>query len=202
MAVKQNWFLIAGVVGVLAVPFGIAAFQDSLREDDPGDPDPFGDDFAGATAAQTYDDIDYDEETEDIDDDDDEPAVGAWKRDETPAVDFSFLDDVLGKGVASLNPKIDAALRDPNLYKGELESLIDGFRESLDPSVSIEVKTGFPTELHVHFPLDEQALSNLRTRWGEPERAGGGWSWHNSKSGQLTILYSRDGVMKLSFYAR
>jgi hypothetical protein len=192
--VNMNWPLVAAILAVLAVPFGIAVIQDVGREDplpaeasigaghddEGGDIEIDRDELAGETAGEAHD----------------------WQ--ETPVMDIGFYERVFvadGRG-----PGLHGALagarfgmtRDqvraeaPGLWRWAAQGLSE-FRPAAAGLRFRERGGAGLSAVAIRFPDDRRAARVLTAAWGPPVEARGQdqrtrWFWFDERSGTRAVL--------------
>ncbi len=180
---KQNWVLIAGIVAVLAIPFGLAAFEDSTKEPVPKD------------------DRDEDFHDSSLDNREDrthllyprgDNTVAEWETEEP--LDLSFLEDYLAT-TPGLSPAVAAA----NESDGALDEF-DTDSPHWEATDLARYTTGSSlATVAIIFEADFKVLYKLKERWGEPTRRasppGRSASWETGTPGEdaTRVVFSADG---------
>lgn len=156
---KHNWVLIAAICAVLAVPFGLALFEDATA--DPEEPEPVG--FAPEEEPE------LEPPPEPTDDD-----VVEWERDDP--LDLSFIDRYLAPDRPGLRSEItavvtlDEPLRDAaRVYEARFNGAHDseGLSMAIEPAPELYT-TGPVASVTLTFPGDQQVIERLGARWGPP----------------------------------
>jgi hypothetical protein len=156
---NQNWVLVAAIIAILAVPFGLALFEDATRDpvDEPADE--FEPELAG-----------YEAEPEpELDDD-----VVKWER--ADPLDLSFIDQYLDPSEPGLGPELDALVsfdRPPTDRARVFEARFNAAHVNQSLSIAIEpapqlYTTGPVASVTFRFPGNQDVYRALVKRWGGP----------------------------------
>ena len=160
---KQSWALTIAVLAILAVPFGIAMFEDATAEPPepgPSEPAPADDPAPPAATAATPE----------------EPPVASF--DELATLDYTFLD-LLGRRGPAIGPELSAVatLGGPrplpevyDLYRQTFSRAYTGVALSIDGDPRL---AGGPVAAVTFHLAPSPALRDvLRRRWGSPDVVG------------------------------
>ncbi len=145
---KQNWFLISAILAVLAIPFGLALFEDS-------------------TASLSLDDSDTETNFAEpkpltvVESSNQDNDLVAWTY--RAPLDLSFIDDFLAP-----SPGLSADLLASAADRSSLREFVQRSRHT-DVAVMLkdEIVAPLPT-LEISFDRDRRIYQQLVNRWGAP----------------------------------
>jgi len=180
---RQNWLLIGSVVTVLAIPFALAAFEDSTREADSADPDDFDELVALAAIVES------ESEPEARFEPAEEQPLAEWERTEPAGI--SFLDAHLDLSKPRLRGEIADVYKSGD--RAELTGrLLEFNRAHAEHQVSAE-PYGHESALIVafYFQQPEALVPILKRRWGVPDFVSSNGrviAWIDRESGTRAVL--------------
>lgn len=164
---KQNWVLTAAVLAILAVPFGLALFEDATRETPEGEGEDEGDDIAESELETELppEDPPVDETADD---------VVAWER--SDIVDITPVLDQLSAGEVGFRGELDRAVMFGSQLSDVARRYEARFNASYGPDLTLAIEpdpnlyTTGPV-VSVSFGLAENPgfRARLVDRWGQPD---------------------------------
>lgn len=191
---KQNWVLIGALLSVLAIPFGLALFEDATRElPAEASPEP-------ARAAPDPDPA--------LEAEADSDTVVEWER--AGPVDLGFLDEHLSDHEPGLAGDLARVVRFGEPASDETRRLEARVNAERGPDVTLAIEpapnlaiTGPVTAVRFTLPAEPATITALRGRWGPPTGAREGCVyWAGRELRAVLPMGSGPWPLQLSPYRR
>ena len=191
---RQNWLLIGAIVAVLAIPFGLAAFEDSTRAkiDESKSPSEDGESYLSADLSAQLDD----------EGDEEEEVIGEWKR--ADELDLKFLDDGVSRKRPWVSEQVSALLVEDRAGYSDLDEFVAAFGARYGDDYFIEVREGSPAPgtIAFTFPASRNVLRVLSRRWGAPSYENPDstiWAWFDPREKRRAVLELDGSSGELAF---